>query len=144
MEQATKRPSVDAENIQKARSCIGLLNSMIRSGESHSDTSCRMLVEALDALDYLEQHNAGVSSSGGEPEYAPRECSELQGFPRTEVIQCPQCSKTQSAQVHFERWMPFPVYVHDCECGYTITESDWDVVPNASLTLSGKENSKHE
>jgi hypothetical protein len=77
--------------------------------------------------------------TGDEPEYAPRECSELQGFPRTEVIQCPQCSKTQSAQVHFERWMPFPAYVHDCECGYTITESDWDVVANASLTLAGKE-----
>jgi hypothetical protein len=64
--------------------------------------------------------------------------SELQGFPRTEVIQCHQCGKTQSAQVHFERWMPFPVYVHDCECGYTITESDWDVVPNADLTGNQK------
>jgi hypothetical protein len=31
---------------------------MIRSGESHSDTSAHMLVEALDALDYLDQHNA--------------------------------------------------------------------------------------
>jgi hypothetical protein len=54
----TGRSDCYAVNIQKARSCIGLLNSMIRSGESHSDTSCRMLVEALDALDYLEQHNA--------------------------------------------------------------------------------------
>jgi hypothetical protein len=62
----TRRPSVEAENIQKARSCIGLLNSMIRSGESHSDTSCRMLVEALDALDYLEQHNASLTLAGKE------------------------------------------------------------------------------
>jgi hypothetical protein len=46
-----------AVNIQKVRSCIGLLNSMIRSGEYHSDKSCRMLVEALEALDDLEQPN---------------------------------------------------------------------------------------
>ena len=31
-------------------SCIGLLNSMVNSGESHSNTSREMLKEALDIL----------------------------------------------------------------------------------------------
>ena len=58
-------------------------------------------------------------------------CSELQGYPRAETIRCPECGKDQAADVHFEDWMPFPAYVHDCEaCGYTIMESEWDRVPN--------------
>jgi len=47
-----------AENISKVYHCIGLLNIMVMSGERHSDTSARMTVEALDALDYLSQQNA--------------------------------------------------------------------------------------
>lgn len=45
-----------SEKIRKVYRCIGLLDSMVRGGERHSDTSSRMVVEALDALDYLEQH----------------------------------------------------------------------------------------
>ena len=47
-----------AENIKKIYRCIGLLNSMVRGGERHSDTSARATVEALDAIAYLEKHNA--------------------------------------------------------------------------------------
>ena len=58
-------------------------------------------------------------------------CSELPGYPRAETIRCPECGKVQTAQVHFEDWMPFPAYVHDCEaCDYTIMESEWERVPN--------------
>ncbi len=47
----------------------------------------------------------------------------------TERIKCPQCDHVQDAEVWKDDWMPFPVYVHDCEsCGYTITESEWEKV----------------
>jgi len=53
---------------------------------------------------------------------------EWPGYPIDETIRCPECGRVQTAQVHFETWMPFPAYVHDCEaCGYTIGESEWDV-----------------
>ena len=59
----------------------------------------------------------------------PSERAELPGYPRTETIRCPECGKVQAAQVHFEDWMPFPAYVHDCQaCGYTIMESEWELV----------------
>ena len=62
---------------------------------------------------------------------SPSAGSELPGYPRAETIMCPQCDHVQAAQVHFEDWMPFPAYVHDCEaCGYTIMESEWERVPN--------------
>ena len=62
---------------------------------------------------------------------AEGEGTELPGYPRAETIRCPGCGKVQIAQVHFEDWMPFPAYVHDCEaCGYTILESEWERVPN--------------
>jgi C4-type Zn-finger protein len=49
-------------------------------------------------------------------------------YPRNETIRCPQCRKVQTATVEFEKWMPFPAYVHTCEsCLYTITESEWEV-----------------
>lgn len=57
---------------------------------------------------------------------------EHPGFPRSESIRCPACGRVQEAQVHFEHWMPFPAYVHDCECGYTIMESDWEKVDPAT------------
>jgi hypothetical protein len=28
----------------------------------------------------------------------------------------------------FEPWMPYPAYAHECECGYWITESEWEKV----------------
>lgn len=57
-----------------------------------------------------------------------------------ETIKCPECGKVQTAQVHFEDWMPFPAYVHDCEvCGYTIMESEWERVTNAEISGSSAE-----
>ena len=46
-----------ADDFRKIRHCIGLLNSMVRGGERHSDTSARMTVEALEALERMEQPN---------------------------------------------------------------------------------------
>ena len=42
-----------------------------------------------------------------------------------EVIVCPRCGKDQRATVEHTR--PFWSYVHHCECGYTITESEWEL-----------------
>jgi len=42
----------------------------------------------------------------------------------TETIVCPECHRTQTATVEHTR--PWYVYVHECECGYTITESEWE------------------
>ena len=46
------------DDYQKIRHCIGLLNSIVRSGESHSITSRRMTVEALEAIDRIETPNS--------------------------------------------------------------------------------------
>lgn len=65
---------------------------------------------------------------------------ELPGYPRAETIRCPQCGKIQVAHIHFEDWMPFPSYVHDCEaCGYTIMESEWERVLNVERSIRATE-----
>ena len=51
-----------ADDFRKIRHCIGLLNSMVRGGERHSDISTRMTVEALEAFDRMEQPNAQANS----------------------------------------------------------------------------------
>ena len=46
---------------------------------------------------------------------------------RIETIVCPECGSHESAVV--ETTEIFDSYVHFCvECGYTITESDWEKV----------------
>lgn len=40
-----------------------------------------------------------------------------------ERIICPQCKAVCDAVV--EHWWPFDAYVHHCQCGYTIMESEW-------------------
>ena len=43
-----------------------------------------------------------------------------------DMIKCPKCKSKQVAKVlHTEPWWS---YVHECDCGYIITESEWDVV----------------
>lgn len=49
-----------ADDVCKIRHCIGLLNSMVLGGEQHSYTSARMTVEALEALEHMEQPNADI------------------------------------------------------------------------------------
>jgi predicted phage gp36 major capsid-like protein len=44
----------------------------------------------------------------------------------TERIICPSCKREQVATVE-HKW-PFYSYVHFCECGYTIMESEWERV----------------
>ena len=43
-----------------------------------------------------------------------------------ENIVCPSCDKQQKAIV--EHTMPWFSYVHNCECGWIITESEWQKV----------------
>lgn len=40
------------------------------------------------------------------------------------AIVCPNCAKTQSAEV--EPMGPFSSYFHICVCGYMIMESEWN------------------
>lgn len=44
----------------------------------------------------------------------------------TEQIECPECGSLQNATV--EHTQPFWTYIHECNCGHTIMESEWDVV----------------
>ncbi len=43
----------------------------------------------------------------------------------TVTIRCPECGKVQQAVVThgFQN-----TYIHECSCGYTIMESEWDEV----------------
>lgn len=51
-----------------------------------------------------------------------------------EQIKCPECNKIKLAKV--EHKIPFNSYVHECECGFIIMESDWNVVVSPKvLTL---------
>ena len=43
-----------------------------------------------------------------------------------ELIKCPECLKNQSATVLYTS--PFWTYTHECECGFMITESDWEKI----------------
>ena len=64
---------------------------------------------------------------------AKGDMKESPGYPRAETIRCPECGKSQTAHVHFENWMPFTAYVHECACGYTIMESEWERVSTDEL-----------
>lgn len=48
----------------------------------------------------------------------------------TERIKCPVCNLEQDAEV--ELTIPWLTYIHECPCGYVITESDWDTVPEVT------------
>ena len=48
----------------------------------------------------------------------------------TERIVCPACGIEQDAVV--EHTLPFWSYVHVCECGYAIIESEWDEAAGAT------------
>ena len=41
-----------------------------------------------------------------------------------ELIICPDCLSVECASV--EHTLPFFSYVHECRCGYLITESEWN------------------
>lgn len=56
---------------------------------------------------------------------------------RDEWIRCPECKRPQLAQVVLTDG-PWDFYVHECQCGYIITESDWDKIPPP------KEGANHE
>lgn len=43
-----------------------------------------------------------------------------------ELIKCPECNDNQVATVWHT--VPFFSYMHECECGYIITESDWNKI----------------
>lgn len=45
-----------------------------------------------------------------------------------ERIKCPKCGTIQGASV--KHTAPFWSYAHECPCGYWITESEWETVPN--------------
>ena len=42
------------------------------------------------------------------------------------TIKCPECGRIQKAEV--TAGYPWNIYVHHCECGYIITESEWEEI----------------
>lgn len=50
-----------------------------------------------------------------------------------ETIKCPNCEKHTEATV--EHTAPFWSYVHECECGYIITESEWEKVESIKYQM---------
>ena len=47
----------------------------------------------------------------------------------TQTIKCPECGTIQQAKVSFVPLIGWGNYIHDCiNCGYTITESEWEQV----------------
>lgn len=51
------------QEIRLIRRTLGLLSSMVRSGESHSNTSERQLNNALGALDKIQNKQWGEGNS---------------------------------------------------------------------------------
>ena len=47
-----------------------------------------------------------------------------------ETIICPECGAKQAAEVQHS-W-PYWSYVHTCDCGYVILESEWETVEPVS------------
>lgn len=46
---------------------------------------------------------------------------------RTEAIRCPSCKAIETANVEQSLgWPYYLVFVHECRCGYIITESEWE------------------
>ena len=43
-------------------------------------------------------------------------------------IRCPECGREFDAPVTYEEGDPWPAYVAECECGYVVTESEWEEV----------------
>ena len=46
-----------------------------------------------------------------------------------ETILCPNCGREQTATV--QHTVPFWTRIHNCDCGYTIMESEWEQVETA-------------
>ena len=42
-----------------------------------------------------------------------------------ERIECPSCHLVQMAELEWPLHKPWPIFSHECECGYLITESEW-------------------
>lgn len=49
----------------------------------------------------------------------------------TETILCPGCLQGTNAAIE-QNMGEWPMYVHLCECGYLIMESEWDVLETAA------------
>ena len=47
---------------------------------------------------------------------------------KTDKIKCPECLRVQDADVRIFGNDPFATYIKNCECGYIIMESEWDVI----------------
>jgi hypothetical protein len=51
---------------------------------------------------------------------------------KKQFIQCPECSAVELATVDTTT-IPWWTYIHNCSCGYTIMESEWDPVKALSI-----------
>jgi len=48
-----------------------------------------------------------------------------------QFIECPNCRSIELAEI--KETIPFWTYIHDCKCGYTIMESDWQKAKAISI-----------
>ena len=53
-----------------------------------------------------------------------------------QTILCPQCDTLQVAEV--QHTIPFATYIHNCKCGYTVTESNWSMCNEVVYNLPTK------
>ncbi len=91
----------------------------------------------------VDRNDDGVGKHCGEHEWSEAcdrgadqcpACVEVEKrTSHTETIRCPSCLAIQEATVDHTTW-PFDTYVHNCQCGYIITESEWDKVEPLPLT----------
>lgn len=54
-----------------------------------------------------------------------------------ETIECPECGLVQDARVEEDTW-PFWTWIHFCECGFIIMESEWQQVSSANNEPEGE------
>lgn len=55
-----------------------------------------------------------------------------------QYIRCPKCDRITQATAVLYEGAPWWAHVHVCECGYTITESEWEPIKVYGIEADGK------
>jgi hypothetical protein len=56
---------------------------------------------------------------------------QYRGYPQSVRLVCPGCEEETAASVDFFEGDPWPIFAHQCQCGYLITESEWNEAAHA-------------
>lgn len=104
----------------------GFLKLLIRNALSYNpgldqlELASRLSIPLKEACDLCEEM---VTEGNIKPFISGKQSKKWR-----ETICCPKCGEIEKATVEFRAADPFPIYVHKCRCGYTITESEWETV----------------